>query len=252
METLFVGQNAIFLPEVDSTNSYATALLKNVNLAEGTVIYSTNQTKGRGQRGNSWISGPGLNLAVSYVLKPTFLSIDKLHYMYIISALAVHDLMAEMLSSSQFDIKIKWPNDILVNSKKIAGILNENFLNKAIANTTIVGIGINIDQEDFKGIDNVTSLKLLNSKENDLNLILKALSKHLENYYLKLKGQHYDVLLKNYYSHFYKIGELQTFIIKDQKKEFTITGINEKGLLKLTDQVGKEYYFDIKEIKWAL
>ena len=106
METLFVGQAAIFLPEVESTNSYAIALLKNVNLTEGTAIFSTNQTKGRGQRGNSWISGPGLNLAVSYVLKPTFLSIDKLYYMYIISALAVHDLMAEILDSSQFDIKI--------------------------------------------------------------------------------------------------------------------------------------------------
>ena len=252
METLFVGQNAIFLPEVESTNSYATALLKNVNLAEGSVIYSTNQTNGRGQRGNSWISGPGLNLAVSYILKPTFLSIDKLHYMYIISALAVHDLMAEMLDSSQFDIKIKWPNDILVNKKKIAGILNENFLNNSVANTTILGIGINIDQVDFNGLENVTSLKLLSSKEGDVNAILKALNKHLENYYLKLKGQHYDTLLNNYYSHFYKIGELQTFIINDQKKEFKVKGINEKGLLNLTDDSGQEHYFDIKEIKWAL
>lgn len=252
MGTLFVGQDAIFLPEVESTNSYAIALLKNVNLTEGAVIYSTNQTKGRGQRGNSWISGPGLNLAVSYVLKPTFLSIDKLYYMYIISALAVHDLMAEILDSSQFDIKIKWPNDILVNSKKIAGILNENFLNNTIANTTIVGIGINIGQEDFKGVENVTSLKLLGSKPSNVNDILKALSKHLENYYLKLKAQQFDALLKNYYTHFYKKGELQTFIINGQEKEFTVKGINEKGLLALTDHTNKEHYFDIKEIKWAL
>ncbi|MBK7818029.1 MAG: biotin--[acetyl-CoA-carboxylase] ligase [Sphingobacteriaceae bacterium] len=218
MGTLFVGQDAIFLPEVESTNSYAIALLKNVNLTEGAVIYSTNQTKGRGQRGNSWISGPGLNLAVSYVLKPTFLSIDKLYYMYIISALAVHDLMAEILDSSQFDIKIKWPNDILVNSKKIAGILNENFLNNTIANTTIVGIGINIGQEDFKGVENVTSLKLLGSKPSNVNDILKALSKHLENYYLKLKAQQFDTLLKNYYTHFYKKGELQTSSSMVRKK----------------------------------
>ncbi len=252
METLFVGQNAIFLPEVESTNSYAIALLKNVNLLEGTVIYSTNQTKGRGQRGNIWISGPGLNLAVSYILKPTFLSIDKLYYMYIISALAVHDLMAEMLDSSQFDIKIKWPNDILVNSKKIAGILNENFLNSMIANTSVVGIGININQEDFRGLQNVTSLKMMDSKEHDSSLVLRALNRHLENYYLKLKGQNYETLLKKYYAHFFKIGELQLFIMNDQEKEFIVKGINEKGLLNLTDKSGKEHYFDIKEIKWAL
>ncbi len=251
METLFIGQNAIFLPEVESTNSYATALLKNVNLSEGTVIYTFDQTKGRGQRGNSWISGPGLNLAVSYILKPTFLSVDKLFYMYIISALAVHDLMAELLNSSQYDIKIKWPNDILVNSKKIAGILSENILNTTTTNASIVGIGININQEDFAQLANVTSLKLLSSKEFDAAGILKILNKHLENYYLKLKGQHFEVLLKNYYTHFFKIGEKQEFIINEEKKEFSVKGINEKGLLALTDNQGIDHYFDIKEIKWA-
>jgi len=175
-----------------------------------------------------------------------------LYYMYIISALAVHDLMAEMLDSSQFDIKIKWPNDILVNSKKIAGILNENFLNSMIANTSVVGIGININQEDFRGLQNVTSLKMMDSKEHDSSLVLRALNRHLENYYLKLKGQNYETLLKKYYAHFFKIGELQLFIMNDQEKEFIVKGINEKGLLNLTDKSGKEHYFDIKEIKWAL
>jgi BirA family biotin operon repressor/biotin-[acetyl-CoA-carboxylase] ligase len=252
METLFVGQNAIFLPEVESTNSYATALLKNVNLAEGTVVYTTNQTKGRGQRGNSWISGPGLNLAVSYVLKPTFLSMDKLFNLYIASALAVHDLMAEILGNGQFDIKIKWPNDILFNSKKIAGILNENIINSNIINASIVGIGINVNQLEFMGLENVTSLKLLSSNAYDTEKVLKALHKHIENYYLKLKSGQYNLLLSKYYEHFYKIGEKQDFILHGEKKEFVVKGINTNGLLNLTDEFGKEHYFDIKEIKWAL
>ena len=252
METLFVGQNAIFLPEVESTNSYATALLKNVNLAEGTAVYSTNQTKGRGQRGNIWISGPGLNLAVSYVLKPTFLSMDKLFNLYIASALAVHDLMAEILGNGQFDIKIKWPNDILVNSKKIAGILNENIINSNIMNTSIIGIGINVNQVDFMKVENATSLRLLSGKEFDPDYVLKSLHKHVENYYLKLKSGQSKMLLSKYYEHFYKIGEKLVFILNEKKQEFVVNGINSNGLLSLADEFGKEHCFDIKEIKWAL
>jgi BirA family biotin operon repressor/biotin-[acetyl-CoA-carboxylase] ligase len=251
MDTLFVGQNAIFLPQVESTNSYATALLKNVNLSEGTVIYTTDQTKGRGQRGNSWISGPGLNLAVSYVLRPTFLPIDKLFYMYIISALAVHDVMAEILNSSQFDIKIKWPNDILVNSKKIAGILNENILNNAIASATVVGIGLNINQEDFEGIDNATSLRSLSGRTFDTDSVLKTLHKHLENYYLKLKNKQFESILKAYYAFFYKIDQSLPFSVNDSIQNFTVKGINEKGLLDLKDAKGDHHYFDIKQIKWV-
>jgi BirA family biotin operon repressor/biotin-[acetyl-CoA-carboxylase] ligase len=251
METLFVGQNAIFLPEVESTNSYATALLKNVNLAEGTVVYTTNQTKGRGQRGNSWISGPGLNLAVSYVLRPTFLNIDKLFFMYIISALAAHDVMAEMLDSSQFDIKIKWPNDLLVNSKKVAGILNENSVSNATATTTIVGIGINVNQENFIGLEKVSSLKLLNSTIYDIDAILRSLNSHLEKYYLQLRNKQFDGLLKAYYSHFYKMGQKQDFRLNDQVRPFTVKGINDKGLLHLVDMDGTDQYFDIKQVTWV-
>jgi BirA family biotin operon repressor/biotin-[acetyl-CoA-carboxylase] ligase len=251
MDTLFVGQNAIFLPQVESTNSYATALLKNVNLAEGSVIYTTDQTNGRGQRGNSWISGPGLNLAVSYVLRPSFLPIDKLFYMYIISALAVHDVMAEILGESQFDIKIKWPNDLLVNSKKIAGILNENILSNATANTTIVGIGLNINQEDFGNVQNATSMKLLSGKMYETDSILKFLHKHLEKYYLKLKNKQFETILNTYYASFYKLNEEQKFSVNDSIQSFTVKGISEKGLLDLKDTKGDHHYFDIKQIKWV-
>lgn len=251
MDTLFVGQNAIFLPQVDSTNSYATALLKNVNLPEGSVIYTSDQTNGRGQRGNSWISGPGLNLAASYVLRPTFLPIDKLFFMYIVSALAVHDVMAEILGSGQFDIKIKWPNDILVNSKKIAGILNENILNNTTTSTTVVGIGINVNQENFEGLNDAISLRSVSKKTYDIEAILKTLHKHLEHYYLKLKNKQFEAILNTYYAAFYKINQAQQFKVNDSIENFTVKGINEKGLLDLKDTKGDHHYFDIKQIKWV-
>lgn len=251
METLFIGQNVIFLPEVQSTNSYAIELLKNVNPIEGTTIYTTHQTQGRGQRGNAWISEPGRNIAVSLIIKPSFLSLDKLFYLYIISALAVHDLMAELLDSSQFDIKIKWPNDILVNSKKIAGILNENIISNGVVNTSIVGIGMNLNQTNFEGLQTATSILKLTGKVTESKKALSLLCVHFEQYYLKLKNNQLDALLQRYYDRFYKLGETQQFIIHDQIKQLQVKGISKTGLLHLSDENGADHFFDIKQISWA-
>src|SRR5688572_20998788 len=115
MDTLFIGKNPIFLPHTDSTNSYAIGLLKNVNLPEGTMVHTAFQSNGKGQRGSAWTSEPLSNLAVSFVLKPTFLALKNNFYLYKVAALACFDTLSEILGKRQFDIKIKWPNDMLVN-----------------------------------------------------------------------------------------------------------------------------------------
>lgn len=250
METLFIGQNAIFLPQAESTNSYAIELLKNVNLPEGTIVYTTNQTHGRGQRGNSWDTEPGLNLAISYILKPSFLNANKLFFLYIISALAVYDLMSELLGSSQYDIKIKWPNDILVNSKKIAGILNENSISNNQLQSCVCGIGLNINQTNFNETINAVSVKLISGHEHDLLKVIKLLNYHFEHYYLKLKSENYKWLREQYDSHFYKLNQIVNFSIHGIHKPFLVKGINEQGLLSLQDDSGINHDFDIKQIKW--
>lgn len=250
METLFIGQNAIYLPSVESTNSYAIELLKNVNLIEGSVVYTYNQTHGKGQRGNTWICEPGLNLALSIVLKPQFLNIKKVHFLYIISALAVHDLMTQILGSSQYDIKIKWPNDILVNSKKIAGILNENIIQNSGISYSVVGIGLNVNQTRFGELGTATSLKTLIHSSTDTRSVLEDLCRHFEHYYLKLKNEHYTELLEDYYRHLFKLDSTQRFSIGDQELELTVKGINDSGKLHLRDAQNKDHYFDVKEIKW--
>src|SRR6516164_2467071 len=121
METLFIGQNSIHLESVDSTNSYASAMLRQVVLPEGTIIYSFVQTNGRGQRGNSWESEPLKNIAFSLLLYPKFLGAESHFLLTKIASLAVADLMAEILAGTLQNptISIKWPNDIYVNGKKI-------------------------------------------------------------------------------------------------------------------------------------
>jgi BirA family biotin operon repressor/biotin-[acetyl-CoA-carboxylase] ligase len=250
METLFIGSNLIFLPEVDSTNSYAIELLKNVNLPEGTVIHTANQTSGRGQRGNVWNTLPGHNLTLSVILKPGFLELKDQFRLYQISALACYDVMTEILDQSQFDIKIKWPNDILVNEKKIAGILIENIVNNTTINFSVIGIGINVKQGEFDEKINATSLQILTKTELNLEAILRLLCKYLEKYYLLLRNAKYSELSELYLQHFYGLNQWRDFEVGNRKETLLVKGISDKGLLLLQTKQGNNLEFDMKEVKW--
>src|SRR3569832_312153 len=145
MKTLFIGQNAIYVKSLASTNSYASDLLRQIELSEGSLIYTFEQEKGRGQRGNSWESEPNKNLTLSLVLHPRFLHPFQQFLLTKITSLAVADLMAEVLAfaNKSHKIHIKWPNDIYVDDKKIAGILIENYLRENTIQHSVIGVGIN-------------------------------------------------------------------------------------------------------------
>lgn len=252
METLFVGQNTIFLPETESTNSYAVSLLKNVNAFEGTVVYSTHQTHGRGQRGNTWLSEKGANIAFSVILKPTFIPIKHTYLMYILSALAVYDVLTQLPDSSHFDIKIKWPNDILVNGKKVAGILNETVIQNNRLSAAVIGIGLNINQTNFANLRHAGSLKSLFGKNFEIKPILEMLCVHLEKNYIQLKNGHATDLTNTYLKHFYKHHQWQAFRIQNRDALYLVNGISEEGLLHLQDKAGNNLFFDVKEIQWLI
>jgi len=242
----------LFLTEVDSTNTYAINLLRNVNVMEGTVVHTDNQTQGKGQRGANWLAAKAANITASVILKPTFLSIEKSFYLSKISALAIHDVLAEILSNSQYDIKIKWPNDILVNHKKIAGILIENQFNKTLIANSVIGIGLNINQFNFGEFDEIaTSLKKLTNIEFDRVEILKKMASYLEKWYLMLKTGKYEeidlVYLKNLFA--YKTEILFKNEVTSEDFRGTIVGVNELGKLMIKDSLGNELLFEVKEIK---
>lgn len=251
METLFIGKNTIFLSEIASTNSYAIDLLKNTNVVEGTLIHTSHQTQGKGQRGNSWNVEPSSNLTASIILKPTFLSLEKQFFLYQISALACYDTLAEFLNESHFDIKVKFPNDVLVNRKKIAGILIENNLQNAQIAWSVVGVGINVNQLNFEENINATSLKLLqNEKQFDVTDVLKTLCKHLEKYYLALLNNKFDFIQEKYLKAFFGLNSFLDFEINNKMINLLVKGISERGLLLLEDKAGRRFEFDVKEVKW--
>ena len=251
MNTLFVGQHIIELAEVNSTNTYAINLLKEVNTPEGTIVFTQNQTAGRGQMGNTWQAETGKNLTFSLILHPTFLSAEKQFYLSKITSLAVFETLTEFLLPSLYDIKIKWSNDTLVSRKKISGILIENILRGNTLQSSVIGVGININQKSFSGIENqATSLSLLLEKEFDVKEILTLFCKHFEVFYLLLKQQNFIKITRLYKEKLYLFNEFATY--KSQEKTFSakIIDVEESGLLVLSTIENETLKFNFKEVQF--
>ena len=252
MDTLFVGQNIINLDETDSTNTYAINLLKEIPVADGTLVFTHKQTKGRGQVGNIWQAESGKNLTFSLVLHPGFLPADKQFYLSKITSLAVFSMLTEFLDSSLYDMKIKWPNDILVNNQKIAGILIENVLRTNYLQSSVVGVGININQLNFAGINKqVTSLAALLEKEFDLKELLSLFCKHFEAFYLTLKQGNFTKITQAYLQQLYRFNQWANYYASNETFSAKITAIEENGLLVLTNQQNQTLKFNFKEVAFV-
>ncbi len=252
MKTLFVGQNSIHVESVDSTNSYASEMLRQIELSEGSIIYTFEQLNGRGQRGNTWESEPLKNVALSLVLYPKFLAIEKQFLLTKITSLAVADLMAELLKDviNPKEIKIKWPNDIYVNTKKIAGILIENTLKEVSIVSSIIGIGININQQNFNSV-NAVSLAMLSNKDFDLIYVIERLCVYLEARYLQLKSNKFEQIDKAYMERLYLNGAWANFVFSETVFEGKINGVSKLGKLQIEMKSGETKEFDLKEVAFA-
>lgn len=251
MKTLFIGQNAIYVKSLASTNSYASELLRQIGLSEGSLIYTFEQEKGRGQRGNSWESEPNKNVTLSLVLHPHFLSASNQFLLTKITSLAVADVMAEIfhLTDNSHPIHIKWPNDIYIRDKKIAGILIENYLRESTIQHAIVGVGININQEVFYSAPGAVSLRSLIQKEYDLMECIELFCKCFEARYLQLKGNKLQKLDADYLQYLYRLNEWNAYrTASNQLFEGNIKGVSEIGKLQVEVISGEIKEFDLKEI----
>jgi len=246
--TLFIGQCLVKLPEIDSTNNYLKKLLSNTKpLAEGTVIMADHQFAGRGQQNNVWEAEKGKNLTISILLNPSFLSLNQQFYLNKAVSLGINDCLSEIIGE---DCKIKWPNDIYFKDQKMGGVLIENIAQGRNIKSSIVGIGINVNQQNFG--DNVarpTSLSKILHRNYDLNDLLSQLCKSIENRYLELKDNAIDCLDKDYLSKLYRLNEVNEYLIDDELYSGAIKGVTNQGLLLL--QTNDELKsLDLKQVKF--
>ncbi|MEQ1587636.1 MAG: biotin--[acetyl-CoA-carboxylase] ligase [Cyclobacteriaceae bacterium] len=244
--TLFVGKNLVFVPECHSTNTLAMDLGQRESIVEGTVVITDNQHSGRGQRGNQWVSEPGKNLTFSLILRPGFLRPDQQFRLTMVMSLAVTDFVKSKVPDS---VKIKWPNDVLVNERKICGILIENSLSGDTIQSAVAGIGLNINQTSFPSL-NATSIKQETGKdytlENELPLLLQA----IEERYVQLLDGKINLLENDYLTNLYRKGELHVFNTMAGALNGMIEGVDQRGRLILQTSEGKQFY-DLKEISFA-
>jgi len=247
MNTLFIGQSSIELISIDSTNNYVLELLKEASVADGTIVWTQEQTAGRGQRGNNWISRAGENITLSLLLHPE-LRPQKQFYLTKVISLAVAAFVGNMLGNKEI-VQIKWPNDIYVSEKKIAGILIENILRGDIVNSSIVGIGLNINQCEFdESLKNVTSLKLLTKTEFNIKKCIDKLCEQIEPRYLQLKANKLELLNIDYHKKLYRLDAVGVYKKNGELFNATLTGVTEQGKLLLRLRNTEIISCDFKEV----
>ncbi|WP_028295323.1 biotin--[acetyl-CoA-carboxylase] ligase [Olivibacter sitiensis] len=247
---LITEEKIIRFERLSSTNDYAkTLVLSKVKpIEEGTVIMADDQYAGKGQHGSTWSAKPGENLTFSIVLCPIFLNPNHQFRLNIAISLAIRNYLSNFLSER---VEIKWPNDIYIKGRKIAGILIENILYGSKWSYSIIGIGININQASFdKTLPNATSLSNETSRSYDINVELPLLLKEIEASYLGLKTGGHTKQKAAYIKSLYRLGELHPFEINGVRVEGKIAGVNEEGKL-LMDFNGHIADFDLKEIAYV-
>lgn len=235
----------VFVPECHSTNTLAADLAGKTEMAEGSLVITAYQSAGRGQRGNTWSVEPGKNFTFSLLLKPKFLSVKDQFYLHRFVSLGLTDYLQNYFGD---EVKIKWPNDILIRNKKVCGVLIENQLSGIQLTQSVVGIGLNMNQKKF-GVTTASSLSVLSGKEYDLQEELEKLLSLLERRYLQLKQNNFDLLNTQYLQRLHWINERHTFSDLEKTFEGEITGTDEIGRLQIKSREGIRT-FDVKEVSY--
>ncbi len=244
--TLFVGQQLVYLPECASTNTVAHELLIKNNATEGCVILTGAQTQGRGQRGNAWDVEPDQNITLSVIFKPTFLPVHQQFSLNIAVSLAALDVLKKYLPPGS---SLKWPNDLYHHDQKVGGILIENTISGQVLQHSIVGIGVNINQVMFQ-YPRASSFALVAGQEFPLATVAQDLLQNLEHRYLALRAGGQERQKREYLQHLFRYQERHFFEVDGQKVAGEITGVDAAGRLAvLVDQ--KLQFFQFQEIKFV-
>ncbi len=232
------------LDAIPSTNDFLKELSRDQPLANFTVVTAEAQTNGKGQRGTLWSSEAGKNLTISIYVNETA------HFAHGIFSMNVAVAMAIFETLKKFEvpnITVKWPNDIMAENKKLGGILIENLLRTDGTFSSIIGIGLNINQTDFAALPLATSLanhtKITVDKEEILNTVLTELQWSLS------AQADQDKIWEEYRKHLYRLNVESHFELPNGQQFIgNINNVNYLGQLVVLVN-GKQQTFSLKEIK---
>jgi BirA family transcriptional regulator, biotin operon repressor / biotin---[acetyl-CoA-carboxylase] ligase len=237
LNTFMFGKVCHRFEELASTNTFASELVAKENPPAGTAILAANQTAGRGQFGRQWHSIANTSLTVSFVCYPSHLTIADLPVLSKSIALATRATLATFLTHDS--VNVKWPNDVYVQDKKIAGILIENSITSAgCIQNSIIGIGINVNQMEFEPDLNAISLATLcEGKKMEIEHVFQVLCQQLDHYYALTKGQDRAAIEQEYHHYLYLQGQKVSFLnLANQSNHIqTIHSVDSNGNLITLD-----------------
>lgn len=235
-----------YIEHTTSTNDE----IRNSKYGHMDVVWAESQSAGRGQRGHSWHSTKGQNITFSVLLTPTFLPVTEQFLLSEIVALALVRTLAEY----GIECRIKWTNDIYAGDNKIVGILIEHALSGDKLSRTIVGIGLNVNQEAFPSdLPNPTSMFVERGVKFDRREVLERIVANLEALYGELEAGNKAEIERLYIDTMYHLGEPHTYAYPSGERfTATIRGVRHSGELCLEheDGVVREYAF--KEVEFCL
>lgn len=243
MASLF--NNFIEVEETSSTNELAEKLLAKKEIQEGVVITTKFQSDGKGQYGSSWESMYGKNILMSIVLSPNLLLTNRFHLTICIS-IALLDFSRQYFYNRG---KVKWPNDLMIDNKKISGILIKNFIRNGIINNSVIGIGINVNQTLHTRYSlQATSFKLLLGKDFKISVLIDKLLYCIEKRYIEMKTKGIEGMRKKYLDNLLYFNEWREYLISGKKVKAKIINIDNTGNIVMNLEDNKIVKFSLKEI----
>ncbi len=249
--TLFVGKVLHHFERLSSTNAYALELTTKSKPSEGTVISTDFQEAGRGQIGRSWESAVGQNIMCSIILYPNFLLARE---QFLLNQAVSLSIKATISHFGIDNVRIKWPNDIYVDDKKICGVLIQNSISGRQLAQSIIGIGINVNQKIFiSDAPNPVSLAMLKDIFFSLEEVKQVLFHKIEQRYLQLKAKHFELIKTDYLSNLYRFQQMaeyegangDSFLAK-------IIGVTDIGKLQMVLKNKELKEFDFQSIRYVI
>ncbi|WP_121967109.1 biotin--[acetyl-CoA-carboxylase] ligase [Myroides sp. N17-2] len=239
--------NIIKLDAIGSTNTYLKKILTESNLENLTVVVAENQFEGKGQRGSVWEAEVGSSLTFSVLVRDLLASPECVFDLNILVALSVYSSFKKLFG---LPFSVKWPNDIMSYNKKVGGILIENIIKANGDTLSIVGIGINVNQQNFDELPQATSLYRISGQKLDKDVVMHSILEQLESYCHKYLVSGSSFVWEEYHRVLYRIGVPSVFDLPTGDRFMgIIKGVTEHGMLQIQKEDDSTEVFDIKQVK---
>jgi len=239
----------IHLEQIDSTNAYLQRKQSEADIRNW-VVSTDEQTAGKGMGSNGWESEVGKNLTFSLALDVSFLPAERQFLLSEAVPLGIVEVLDGLLPSER--LSIKWPNDIVYDGHKLAGILINSTIKANKMDVSVIGIGLNVNQMQFKNWPtHPISLQQITGKNYDLQPLMEQIASHILLKVERLKSSP-SLTEQEYLKRLFRYRTWAEYEVDGKVLRLLMTGIDPFGRLLLIDEKNKTYCFDIKEIKFLI